>query len=88
MFHSVIISGMVSLVAIAVGTPTSPKSKLGSGDMTVLLEKSTRFPDSDPLKRPSLPLSLCVKVFFFYQSLVNTKCRKGHSLVFPEPIVF
>ena len=62
-FHSVTISGIVSLVAICIGTPTSPKSKLGSGEITVRLEKSTRFPDSDPLKRPSLPLSLCVNVF-------------------------
>ena len=57
------VSGIVNLVTTAVGTPTSPKSKLGSGEITVRLEKSTRFPDNDPLKRPSLPLSLCVNVF-------------------------
>ena len=30
--------------------------------MTVRLEKSTRLPDSEPRKRPSLPFSLCVRV--------------------------
>ena len=63
MFQSVTISGIVSFVATASGTPTSDKSRLGSGEITVLLEKSTRFPDNEPLNLPSLPLSLCVNVF-------------------------
>jgi hypothetical protein len=62
MFHSVTISGMVSFMAICSGTPTSDKSRFGSGEITVLLEKSTLFPDSEPLNLPSLPLSLCVNV--------------------------
>ena len=32
--------------------------KLGSGEMTVLLEKSTLLPDRLPRKRPCLPFSL------------------------------
>ena len=62
-FHSVTISGIVSFIATCSGTPTSDKSKLGSGEITVLLEKSTLFPDSDPLNLPSFPLSLWVNVF-------------------------
>ena len=62
-FHSVTISGIVSFIATASGTPTSDKSKLGSGEITVLLEKSTLFPESEPLNLPSFPLSLWVKVF-------------------------
>ncbi len=63
MFHSVTISGMVSFFATASGTPTSERSRLGSGEMTVLLEKSTLLPDNEPLNLPSLPLSLWVSVF-------------------------
>ena len=58
MFHSVTISGIVSFMAIERGTPTSDKSKLGSGEITVRLEKSTLFPDNEPLNLPSFPLSL------------------------------
>ena len=54
---------IVSFFAITSGTPTSERSKFGSGDMTVLLEKSTLLPESDPLNLPSFPFSLCVKVF-------------------------
>ena len=37
---------------------TSSMRKLGSGEMTVLLEKSTLLPDRLPRKRPCLPFSL------------------------------
>ena len=63
MFQSVTISGMVNFIATASGTPTSDRSRFGSGDITVRLEKSTRFPDNEPLNLPSFPLSLCVNVF-------------------------
>ncbi len=63
MFQSVTISGIVSFFATASGTPTSDRSRFGSGEMTVLLEKSTLLPESDPLNLPSFPLSLCVSVF-------------------------
>ena len=62
-FHSVTTSGIVSFFATDSGTPTSPKSRFGSGEITVLLEKSTRFPDNDPLNLPSFPFNLCVSVF-------------------------
>ena len=43
-----------------IGTPTWSKSKLGSPEMTVRAEKSTRFPIKLPLKRPSLPFNLAL----------------------------
>ncbi len=63
MFHSLTVSGIVNFLATSTGTPTSDMVRLGSGDITVLLEKSTLLPDNDPLKRPSFPFNLCVKVF-------------------------
>ena len=62
-FHSVTISGIVNFMATVSGTPTSDKSKFGSGEITVLLEKSTRLPDKEPLNRPSFPFNRCVNVF-------------------------
>ena len=38
---------------------TSSTDKFGSGEMTVRPEKSTRFPDRLPRKRPCLPFSRC-----------------------------
>ena len=61
-FHSVTFSGMVKIRAICSGTPTSLIEIFGSGEITVRAEKSTLFPDRLPLKRPSLPRSLCVSV--------------------------
>jgi len=57
-FQSVTISGIVSFFAIDSGTPTSARSKFGSGEITVRLEKSTLFQESDPLIRPSFPFNL------------------------------
>ena len=62
MFHSVTISGIVSFIAIDFGTPTSERSRFGSGEITVLLEKSTLLPESEPRNLPSFPFSLCVNV--------------------------
>src|ERR671925_2429279 len=61
-FHCDTVSGIVSFFATSVGTPTSEILRLGSGEITVLLEKSTRLPESEPLNLPSLPLSLWVSV--------------------------
>ena len=58
MFHSVTISGIVSFMATASGTPTSDRSRFGSGEITVLLEKSTLFPEREPRNLPSFPFSL------------------------------
>ena len=49
-------------MATCLGTPTSDKSKLGSGEITVRLEKSTLFPDNEPLNLPSFPFNLWVNV--------------------------
>ena len=57
------ISGIVSFIATVSGTPTSERSRLGSGEITVLLEKSTLFPEREPRNLPSFPFSLCVSVF-------------------------
>lgn len=46
-------SGKVRILATCTGTATSSIRRLGSGEMTVLPEKSTRFPDRLPRKRPS-----------------------------------
>ena len=62
MFHWETFSGMVSFFATSNGMPTSLMSSDGSGLMTVRLEKSTLFPESEPLKRPSLPFSLWLSV--------------------------
>ena len=56
-------SGMVSFFATSKGTPTSPMSRLGSGLITVRLEKSTLFPEREPLNLPSFPFSLWLRVF-------------------------
>lgn len=70
MFLSVTISGKVSSLAIKIGIDTWFSPKLGSGDMTVLPEYSTLFPDRFPLNLPYLPFILCkspldaLKVFF------------------------
>ena len=45
------------------GTPTSLRLRVGSGEMTVRAEKFTRFPESEPRKRPSLPFSRWERVF-------------------------
>mmetsp|Transcript_34804 Transcript_34804/g.56134 ORF Transcript_34804/g.56134 Transcript_34804/m.56134 type:complete len:215 (-) Transcript_34804:739-1383(-) len=55
----VTLSGNVMVRAQSSGTPTSSTLRLGSGDITVLAEKSTRFPDRLPRKRPCFPFSLC-----------------------------
>ena len=52
-------SGYVMFLAMCSGTPTSSMRRLGSGEMTVRPEKSTRFPERFPRKRPCFPLSLC-----------------------------
>jgi hypothetical protein len=57
------VSGMVSFFATSYGIPTSEIAIFGSGEITVLLEKSTLFPDKEPLNLPSLPFNLCVNVF-------------------------
>lgn len=54
-------SGKVRMAATCMGTPTSLIARLGSGEMTVRPEKSTRLPDRFPLKRPCLPFSRCTK---------------------------
>jgi hypothetical protein len=63
MFQFDTVSGMVSFFATSYGIPTSEIAIFGSGEITVLLEKSTLFPDKEPLNRPSVPLTLCVNVF-------------------------
>ena len=62
MFQPETLSGMVSFLATSNGIPTSAMSRLGSGLMTVLLEKSTLLPESEPLNLPSFPLSLWLRV--------------------------
>jgi len=58
----VTVTGTVSCWAMRAGTPTSSIRRLGSGDMTVLEEKSTRFPERLRRKRPSFPFSLWDRV--------------------------
>jgi len=53
----VTVSGTVSVSAIDHGTPSSSSAMLGSPEMTVRAEKSTRLPIRLPRTRPSLPLS-------------------------------
>lgn len=58
--NGVTVSGIVRLRAIDKGTPTWSMLMLGSGVITVLAEKSTRFPIKLPRIRPSLPFNLCL----------------------------
>ena len=51
----VTVSGIVCFWAIYMGTPSSSRSMLASGDTTVRLEKSTLFPHRFPRIRPFLP---------------------------------
>jgi hypothetical protein len=53
----VTVSGKVRFIAIDFGTPSSSRLRLGSGDTTVLAEKSTRFPIIFFLNLPSFPLN-------------------------------
>ncbi len=55
----VTISGYVMLRAMLHGTPSSSMAMLGSPDMTVRAEKSTRLPIRLPLTRPDLPFRRC-----------------------------
>lgn len=57
-FNYVTLSGTVNSVAISTGTPNWSNSNDGSGDTTVLDEKSTLFPIKLPRSLPSLPFSL------------------------------
>ena len=52
------VSGLVKLVAILMGTPSWSNSKLGSGVITLLAEKSTLLPIRLLRIRPSLPFNL------------------------------
>ena len=52
---TVTLSGYVKIFATLSGTATSSILRFGSGEMTVRPEKSTRFPDKFPRKRPCLP---------------------------------
>ncbi|MBA7480247.1 hypothetical protein ES707_15696 [subsurface metagenome] len=61
-FLSVMMSGTVSRTAMCMGTPTSLMSRFGSGEITVLAEKSTLFPERLPLNRPSFPFSLWARL--------------------------
>ena len=58
---SVTFSGYVSIIAICRGTPTSSTPNVGSGEITVRPEKSTRFPLKFPLNLPCFPFSRCTK---------------------------
>src|SRR3989338_727349 len=62
MFHSVTVSGTDSFIAIIFGTPTSFRSTLGSGLITVLAEKLVLFPARLCLILPSLLFILSVSV--------------------------
>mmetsp|Transcript_61869 Transcript_61869/g.108729 ORF Transcript_61869/g.108729 Transcript_61869/m.108729 type:complete len:241 (+) Transcript_61869:86-808(+) len=55
MLYWLTISGYVITLATSSGTPTWCTCRFGSGEMTVRPEKSTRFPDKLPRKRPCLP---------------------------------
>ena len=48
-------TGFVIFIAIFLGTPSSRIDKFGSGVITDLAEKSTRFPIKLPLTRPCFP---------------------------------
>lgn len=63
MLNGVTSSGNVIFWAMERGTPTWSILRLGSGVMTVLAEKSTRFPIKLPLTRPSFPFNLCLTDF-------------------------
>ncbi|KAF5058104.1 hypothetical protein DSECCO2_349890 [anaerobic digester metagenome] len=56
-------TGTVISIAIESGTPTSVTERFGFGEMTVRAEKLTRFPESEPRNRPSLPFRRCDSVF-------------------------
>ena len=56
MLPAVTRSGYVMSMATSSGTPTAYSGRLGSGEMTVRAEKSTRLPLRLPRKRPCLPL--------------------------------
>jgi len=72
-FQAVTFSGTERRIATSCGTPTSFMSKLGSGEITVRAEKSTRLPDRLLLNRPSLPFSLWLSVF----SALPLRCLAG-----------
>ena len=55
MFLGVTTEGIVRILAMGMGTPTSFMLRLGSGEITVRAEKLTRLPDRLPLNLPSLP---------------------------------
>src|SRR5207244_10139643 len=83
MFQGDTFSGIVSFFATSNGTPTSPISSEGSGLMTVLLEKSTRFPESEPLNLPSFPFSLWLRVLrgLPERDRKSTRLNSSHQII-------
>jgi len=61
MFRADTVSGIVKFKAIERGTPICSRVILGSGDITLLAEKSTLLPIRLPLNLPSLPFNLDFK---------------------------
>ena len=55
--------GIVSSLAICIGTPISFILKFGSGEITVRAEKLTLLPDKLLLNLPSFPFKRCARVF-------------------------
>ena len=56
---------------------TSFIRRFGSGDMTVQLEKSMRFPDKFPLNRPCFPLRRCTNPRVDFLACLGGKGGEG-----------
>mmetsp|Transcript_13850 Transcript_13850/g.33183 ORF Transcript_13850/g.33183 Transcript_13850/m.33183 type:complete len:279 (-) Transcript_13850:980-1816(-) len=74
-------SGYVIILAMCMGTPTSSMRRLGSGEITVRPEKSTRLPLRLPRKRPCLPFRRCTKPRRGLPGPWYCRLRPGSSLL-------
>mmetsp|Transcript_20171 Transcript_20171/g.33182 ORF Transcript_20171/g.33182 Transcript_20171/m.33182 type:complete len:240 (-) Transcript_20171:104-823(-) len=68
MLCTVTLSGYVRILAQWMGTPTSSTDRLGSGEITVRDEKSTRFPLRFCLNRPCFPFRRWTKARMGFES--------------------
>ena len=82
MLNGVTISGKVRFCAMLLGTPTCVMANMGSGVITVLPEKSTRFPIKLPRIRPSLPLRRCLTDFRGRPDFCTACFAKKYNLLF------
>ena len=63
------------------GNPTCSILRFGSGEMTVLLEKSTIFPHRFPLNLPCFPFNLCTNPLMYFFGALSAGTPDSWDLI-------